>query len=229
MRRFPVLFPLIALISLSLLPTSASAHSMGKVANLPASKCTKVGVIAKSASTPVKCVKRGKKLVWQKIIKSKAPSPKPSSSTTAKATPTPSQSGATQGANPPAQSEYTVNVKATQWSYSFSYLLDGSNTPLNSDSSHSTTLFLPQGKVVHILLKSNDVSHGFWIPGLEINKEASPDATTRIDITAEKLGTFPGVCNIQCGRGHAGMKFSVEVISQADYLRYLFGLKGSAL
>ena len=104
-------------------------------------------------------------------------------------------------------------------------MLEGSTTPLNSDSSHATTLFLPQGKIVHILLKSNDVSHGFWIPGLNIDKEASPDSTTRIDITSEKIGTFPGACNIQCGRGHTGMKFSVEVVSQADYLKYLGTLK----
>ena len=225
MKRFPVLFSLIALISLSALLTSANAISMGKMANFPGSKCSKVGLVAKSGTTSVKCVKHGKKLVWQKFVKSKVPSPTPSASTTPKPTPAPSQSGGTQGTNPPVQNEYSVNAKATQWSYSFSYMVDGSSTPLNSDSSHATTLFLPQGKIVHILLKSIDVSHGFWIPGLNIDKEASPDSTTRIDITAEKIGIFPGACNIQCGRGHTGMKFSVEVVSQADYLKYLGTLK----
>lgn len=225
MKRSPVLFSLIALISLSVLLPTANAISIGRVANSPASKCTKVGVVAKSGKTQVKCVKHGSKLIWQKIVKSKAASPSPSASTAPQSTPTPSPNGSTSGTNPPVQSEYSVNAKATQWSYSFSYMVDGSSTPLNSDSSHATTLLLPQGKIVHILLKSNDVSHGFWIPGLSIDKEASPDSTTRIDITAEKIGTFPGACNIQCGRGHTGMKFSVEVVSQADYLRYLGTLK----
>lgn len=126
---------------------------------------------------------------------------------------------------PTAQNEYAVNAQGKTWSWSFSYLLDGSKSALLSDSAHSTVLFLPQGKPVHILLKSDDVSHGFWVPGLGIDREASPDSTTRIDITAEKTGIFPGACNIQCGRGHTGMKLSVEVVTETEYLKYLATLK----
>ncbi len=222
MKRFPVLFSLVALISLSALFTTANAFSSGKVVNSPGTKCSKVGSVAKSGVTQVKCVKSGKKLIWQKVVKAKAPSP--TSSVSPKPTPAQSATPAT-ASIPPAQNEYEVNAKATQWSYSFSYLVNASKTPLNSDSSHSTVLYLPQGKLVHILLKSNDVSHGFWIPGLGVDREASPDATTRVDITAEKTGTFPGACNIQCGRGHPGMTFSVVVVSQAEYLKYLSTLK----
>lgn len=156
--------------------------------------------------------------MWRKVVKVKTPS------TTPKPTPTQTQRPTTK-AIPAAQNEYEVNAQATQWSYSFSYLIGASKTPLNSDPSHSNILYLPQGKLTRILLKSNDVSHGFWIPGLGIDKEASPDVTTKIDITPEKTGTFPGACNIQCGRGHAGMIFSIVVVSQADYLNYLATLK----
>ena len=226
MKRFPVLFSLTVFISLSALLTSANAISYGKAANSPGSVCKKVGSGTKSGALIVKCVKVGKKLIWQKIAPTKktTPTAKPSLSPTPK--PSATQSDTPVPAKiPPAQNEYEINAKAAQWSYSFSYLIDASKTPLNSDSSHSTVLYLPQGKLVHILLKSNDVSHGFWVPGLGLDKEASPDSVTTLDITPAKIGTYPAACNIQCGRGHAGMTFSVVVVSQADYLKYLSTLK----
>ncbi|MDP1720268.1 MAG: cytochrome c oxidase subunit II [Candidatus Nanopelagicaceae bacterium] len=222
MKRFPVLLSLVGLISLSVLFTTASAYAFKEVANTPGSTCLKVGLVAKSGRAQVKCVKSGKKLLWQKVAKRRATSPTPSMSASAKPTSVQSQTPATV---PTAQSEYEVNAKGTTWSWSFSYQLDGSKSASLSDSSHSSVLYIPQGKPVHINLKSNDVSHGFWVPGLGIDKEASPDSTVRIVITADKTGVFPGACNIQCGRGHAGMKLSVEVVTETEYLKYLSTLK----
>lgn len=222
MKRFPILLSLIGLICLSVLFPTPSAYSLKEVANSPGSKCVKVGLVAKSGAAQVKCMRNGKKLIWRKVVKPTTVKVSPSAS----AKKTPSQSpAAVSVVIPTAQNEYEVNAKGTTWSWSFSYQLDGSKSALLSDPSHSTVLFLPQGKPVHIILKSNDVSHGFWVPGLGIDKEASPDSSTRIDITADKTGIFPGACNIQCGRGHTGMKLSVEVVSETEYLKYLATLK----
>lgn len=222
MKRLPVLLSLLGLISLSVLFTTASAYSLKEVANSPGSKCVKVGLIAKSGTAQVKCMSSGKKLVWQKVVKPTIVKVAPSASTKT----IPSQSPTAKSIIiPTAQNEYEINARGTTWSWSFSYQLDGSNSALLSDSSHSAVLLLPQGKPVHIILKSNDVSHGFWVPGLGIDKEASPDSPTRIDITAEKIGIFPGACNIQCGRGHTAMKLSVEVVTETEFLKYLSTLK----
>lgn len=214
--------PLKALIATSVLLAVASMapFALAASSNSPGSKCAKVGSTAKSGSIQVKCVKSGSKLVWQKVAKAKvvnSPTPIPSAPSSK---PTASQS-ASAPSGPTPQNEYQVNARGTTWSWSFSYSVDGSKTPLSSDATHKTILYLPQGKLVHIDLKSNDVSHGFWVPGLGIDKEASPDLSARLDITPEKTGTFPGACNIQCGRGHAGMTFTVIVVTQADYLKYL--------
>lgn len=222
MKRFPILFSLVGLISLSVLFTTASAYSPKEVANSPGSKCLKVGLVAKYGKAQVKCMRSGKKLVWLKVVKLGTVKVSPPAS--AKGTPSQSPT-AVSVVIPTAQNEYEVNAKGTTWSWSFSYQLEGSKSALLSDPSHSAVLFLPQGKPVHIILKSNDVSHGFWVPGLGIDKEASLDSPTRIDITAEKIGTFSGACNIQCGRGHTGMKLSVEVVSETEYLKYLATLK----
>ncbi|MFZ2228274.1 MAG: hypothetical protein WA090_06910 [Candidatus Nanopelagicaceae bacterium] len=222
MKRFLVFVSLVGLIAVSVLFTTPSAYSLKEASNPPGGKCLKVGVVAKSGRVQVKCVRSGKNLIWQKVAKSKAKSPTPSTSASSKPTAAQTQNPTTL---PASQNEYEISAKGATWSWSFSYQLDGSKSALSSDSSHSTVLFLPQGKLVHITLKSNDVSHGFWVPGLGIDQEASPDSAARIDIKAEKIGTFPGACNIQCGRGHTGMKLSVEVVTESEYLKYLSTLK----
>lgn len=222
MKRLPVFVSLVGLISVSILFTTPSAYSLKEAANSPGTKCLKVGLVAKSGPVQVKCMRSGKNLIWQKVAKSRPKSPTPSTSSSSKPTPVQTQNPAML---PASQNEYEISAKGATWSWSFSYQLDGSKSALPSDSSHSTILFLPQGKLVHITLKSNDVSHGFWVPGLGIDQEASPDSVVRIDIKAEKIGTFPGACNIQCGRGHTGMKLSVEVVTESEYLKYLSTLK----
>jgi cytochrome c oxidase subunit 2 len=74
------------------------------------------------------------------------------------------------------------------------------------------------------LTNTADVSHGFWIPALGIDKEMAPEVTSAVDVTPSKLGTFPGACNVECGRGMAGMNFTVQVVSEADFLTYLSSL-----
>ena len=51
--------------------------------------------------------------------------------------------------------------------------------------------------------------------------------TNNLEFTANKIGEFPGRCNILCGRSHSQMLFTVKVVSQADYEKYLETLKAS--
>ncbi|HEY3292717.1 MAG TPA: hypothetical protein VGJ85_03695, partial [Candidatus Nanopelagicaceae bacterium] len=63
-------------------------------------------------------------------------------------------------------------------------------------------------------------------PGLSIDSSMDPGVTGHLDFTASKTGEFPGRCNVsRCGRGHAGMAFTVKVVSADDYLKYLSSLK----
>jgi len=51
-----------------------------------------------------------------------------------------------------------------------------------------------------------DVPHGFSIPDLQVNELLPPGRTTRIEITATKVGRFDFVCSVICGRGHSSMR-----------------------
>jgi cytochrome c oxidase subunit 2 len=57
--------------------------------------------------------------------------------------------------------------------------------------------------------------------------QALPGVTNHLQFTANKLGTFPGRCNILCGREHSSMIFTVKVVTPTEYQSYLSTLKAS--
>jgi cytochrome c oxidase subunit 2 len=61
-----------------------------------------------------------------------------------------------------------------------------------------------------------------------IQMQNLPDRTNHIQFTANKLGTYPGRCNILCGRNHAQMIFKVKVVTPEQYQKYLETLKAGA-
>lgn len=209
-----------AVFALVVLSAPFAFSATKAAAKTPGSTCPKAGITAKSGGVALKCIKSGKKLIWQVVKTAKPASPKPTSTASASATPTPSISVL------PAQSAYDITVASSQWNFDFTYLADGSKTARHSAAGDSAVLYIPEGKLVHFTLTSADTTHGFWIPGLSIDSSMDPGVTGHLDFTASKTGTFPGRCNVSsCGRGHAGMAFTVKVVSADDYLKYLSSLK----
>ncbi|NCV73895.1 MAG: cytochrome C oxidase subunit II, partial [Actinobacteria bacterium] len=51
-----------------------------------------------------------------------------------------------------------------------------------------------------------------------------PGVTNHLEFTANKIGEFPGRCNILCGRNHAQMLFTVKVVTPQEYQSYIEGL-----
>lgn len=206
-----------AIFAVAILSTPLAFSSSKTAAKTPGSLCPKAGTVANTGAVSLKCVKSGKKLVWQ-IVKTATPKATPSTSATPSTTPT--------VALVSAQSAYDITVASSQWNFNFTYFVDGSKTARHSASGDSAVLYIPEGKLVHFTLTSADTTHGFWIPGLSIDSSMDPGVTGHLDFTASKTGTFPGRCNVSsCGRGHAGMAFTVKVVSQDDYLKYLSSLK----
>jgi cytochrome c oxidase subunit II len=89
-------------------------------------------------------------------------------------------------------------------------------------------LYVPLGERVRYTITANDVIHGFWIPAFMIQMQNIPGVTNYLEFTANKLGDFPGRCNILCGRSHSQMLFTVRVVTPAQYQAYLETLQGSS-
>ena len=126
---------------------------------------------------------------------------------------------------PQANVKHEIVVNGFQWSWQFTYLDAGKNVTFTGTPAKPPVLVVPQGERVRYTIISNDVVHGFWIPEFMIQMQNLPGVTNSLEFTANKLGDFPGRCNILCGRNHAQMLFTVRVVTPADYQTYISNLK----
>ena len=125
----------------------------------------------------------------------------------------------------PATAPHNIHVNAQQWSWQFTYNDAPSAPTVTGTPAQRPTLVLPLGEKVLFTITSSDVDHGFWIPAYMIQIEALPHIVNHLEFVAEKLGTFPGRCNILCGRDHSQMLFTVKVVTPAQYTAYINSLK----
>ena len=123
---------------------------------------------------------------------------------------------------------HEIQVEGIQWSWQFAYPEAGAKAIVTGTPANPPTLYVPLGEKVRYTITSNDVVHGFWIPAFMIQMQNLPGVTNHLEFTANKLGTYPGRCNILCGRNHAQMIFKVKVVTPTEYKAYLETLKASA-
>ena len=126
---------------------------------------------------------------------------------------------------PQANVQHQIAVNGIQWSWQFTYLDAGKDVTVTGTPAKPPVLIVPQGERVRYIINSNDVVHGFWIPEFMIQIQNLPGVTNHLEFTANKLGDFPGRCNILCGRNHAQMIFTVRVVTPTEYETYISNLK----
>ena len=113
--------------------------------------------------------------------------------------------------------EIQVEVTGQQfaWSYQYPPSVTGGAT-LNS-----TQLYIPEGESVEFNMRSKDVIHAFWIPAFRIQEDVVPGITTHWRATPVRLGTYPVVCNLLCGLGHALMRSTVHVVPESQFQAWI--------
>jgi cytochrome c oxidase subunit 2 len=84
-------------------------------------------------------------------------------------------------------------------------------------------LRLPVNRSVQLAFTAKDVIHSFWVPEFGQKQDTVPGLHTTLHITPNKTGTFPVICTELCGLGHAVMRTTVVVMSQARFDRWLKG------
>ena len=124
--------------------------------------------------------------------------------------------------------KHEITVEGIQWSWQFGYPEAGPDAVVTGTPAQPPVLYVPLGERVRYTITSNDVVHGFWIPAFMIQMQNLPGVTNHLEFTANKLGDFPGRCNILCGRNHSQMLFTVRVVTPDQYKAYLETIKGSA-
>jgi cytochrome c oxidase subunit II len=70
---------------------------------------------------------------------------------------------------------------------------------------------LKKGETVTLRLRSEDVTHGFFLRALKIDEVIDPGKTTEVTVTPQTAGTFTTICDHFCGANHGSMKMTITV------------------
>ena len=145
-----------------------------------------------------------------------------------------------------SNSDMSVKITAYQWKWEYDYQQDGvkflSNlsTPRGQIEERQgkgqpknenyllevdNPMVVPVGKKVRLLITSNDVIHGWYVPQLGVNQYGIPGFVKEAWFTIEKAGTYRGQCSQICGKEHGFMPIVVEAKSEADYAAWVKDMK----
>jgi cytochrome c oxidase subunit II len=93
--------------------------------------------------------------------------------------------------------------------------------PHSADDVVSSVLVLPAGREVDFGIRSIDVIHGFFIPGMRLKQNAVPGMEMHVHFTPSVVGDYPILCSQVCGLGHARMQAHLRVVSESEYVAWM--------
>jgi len=145
-----------------------------------------------------------------------------------------------------SNADITVKVTAYQWKWEYDYQQDGIkflanlSTPRDQIDERNgpgapknenyllevdNPMVVPVGKKVRLLITSNDVIHGWYVPQLGINQYAIPGFIKDAWFTIDTPGVYRGQCSQICGKEHAYMPIVVIAKPPAEYAAWVAGMK----
>jgi cytochrome c oxidase subunit 2 len=145
-----------------------------------------------------------------------------------------------------SNADISVKITAYQWKWEYDYLQDGVrffanlSTPRDQIEEYhkagakknenyllevDNAMVVPVGKKVRLLITSNDVIHGWYVPQLGVNQYGIPGFIKDAWITVEKPGIYRGQCSQICGKEHAFMPIVVDARSPEAYAAWVKEMK----
>jgi cytochrome c oxidase subunit 2 len=141
-----------------------------------------------------------------------------------------------------SNADLTIKATGMQWKWGYDYLkgegegisfLSNLSTPREQTTDHSVAkndnylievdnpVVVPVNKKVRIVTTANDVIHAWGIPSFGVKQDAIPGFVRDTWFRAEKVGVYRGQCYELCGKDHAFMPIVVNVVSDADYTKWV--------
>jgi len=149
-----------------------------------------------------------------------------------------------------SNADLTIKVTGMQWKWGYDYLkgegegisfVSALSTPRAEIGSpgHPPTeardenyllevdneVVVPVDKKIRIITTANDVIHSWTIQAFGVKQDAIPGFVRDTWFKAEKIGKYRGQCVELCGKEHAFMPVVVNVVSAADYSKWVDGKK----
>jgi cytochrome c oxidase subunit 2 len=142
----------------------------------------------------------------------------------------------------PSGADMAVKITAYQWRWEYDYQQDGvrffSNlaTPRDQIDNYDgpgapktdnyllevdRPMVVPVGKKVRLLVTSNDVIHGWYVPQLGVNQYGIPGFVKDAWFQIDRPGIYRGQCSQICGKEHGYMPIVVDARSPEAYAAWV--------
>jgi cytochrome c oxidase subunit II len=113
-----------------------------------------------------------------------------------------------------------IRVTAKQFNWEILYPGPDGKFDTADDKQVDNEIHVPVDKPVHVILRSKDVIHSFFLPNLRFKQDAVPGRDIPGWFQANKPGRYEIPCAELCGFGHSGMKGWLYVQSAEDYQKW---------
>ncbi len=132
--------------------------------------------------------------------------------------------------------EVTVKAVGTTWNWNYTYpdhenIDEISAYALEKDEAKAAgkpyllgtdaALVVPVDTNVKVLVTATSNMHAWTIPSFGIKMDAVPGIINETWFRANRTGTFYGQCSEICGKEHYKMPIEVQVVSKADYAKWV--------
>jgi len=112
-----------------------------------------------------------------------------------------------------------IVVQVTGKQFNWEMLYPGPDNVFGTEDDYQidNQLHVPVNKVVHVILKSKDVIHSFFVPQLRLKQDTVPGREITAWFEATKPGKYEIPCAELCGFGHSGMLGYLFVHTPEEY------------
>lgn len=113
-----------------------------------------------------------------------------------------------------------IQVVALDWKWLFIYPEEGIAT--------INFIQFPEQTPINFEITADAPMNSFWIPQLGGQIYAMPAMRTKLHLIADEVGVFRGASANISGKGFAGMTFTAQASSQADFEQWVQSMKSSS-
>lgn len=142
---------------------------------------------------------------------------------------------------PPPADAVTVKVTGYQWYWGYEYPDHGVpeiiSRMLPEDQAAArgepyqlavdNRMVVPVNRTVKLIVTGADVIHSWALPAFWTKMDAVPGRLNEVTFKADRIGVYYGQCSELCGIDHAFMPIAVEVVSEADFARWVASRGGT--
>jgi cytochrome c oxidase subunit 2 len=119
-----------------------------------------------------------------------------------------------ENSRPPSPDRVFARVTGKQFNWIIRYPGADGRFDTPDDIADENALHIPVDTDIWLVLRSEDVIHGFFVPALRLKQDAVPGRDIPVWLRAVKTGVYELACAELCGFGHTTMRGQVNILSR---------------